>query len=228
MRKVVVIHQPDFMPYLGFFHRLLYADEFVILDNVQFLRRGWHHRDKIKTDSGEKWLTVGVKKASQNTLIKDIILNEENWKEQHVNLIKNNYKKSKFFTEIFPYIEKLYDVKVNTMIDFNMASIEILLELFDINIKKEYSSKFKMKTVANELLVDILKVTNATHYLSGVGAKDYFISKPFDDAKIEVIWQDLKYPTYPQLHGEFIPYLSSIDLLFNCGIEKSRELLRGI
>ena len=109
-----------------------------------------------------------------------------------------------------------------------MASIEILLELFDINIKKEYSSKFKMKTVANELLVDILKVTNATHYLSGVGAKDYFISKPFDDAKIEVIWQDLKYPTYPQLHGEFIPYLSSIDLLFNCGIEKSRELLRGI
>ena len=117
MRKVVVIHQPDFMPYLGFFHRLLYADEFVILDNVQFLRRGWHHRDKIKTDSGEKWLTVGVKKASQNTLIKDIILNEENWKEQHVNLIKNNYKKSKFFTEIFPYIEKLYDVKVNTMID---------------------------------------------------------------------------------------------------------------
>ena len=113
MRKVVVIHQPDFMPYLGFFHRLLYADEFVILDNVQFLRRGWHHRDKIKTDSGEKWFTVGVKKASQNTLIKDIILNEENWKEQHVNLIKNNYKKSKFFTEIFPYRELGY--KCNTL-----------------------------------------------------------------------------------------------------------------
>jgi len=228
MSKTVVIHQPDFMPYLGFFHRLLYAEIFVILDNVQFLRRGWHHRDKIKINSGEKWLTIGVKKASQNTAIKEIILNEDNWKEQHINLIKQNYKKAEYFTDIFPYIEKLYNKESNTMIDFNIASIEMLLELFDINIQKQFASKYKIKTVANELLVDILQATNATHYLSGIGAKDYFVSEPFEKANIEVIWQNFKHPIYPQLHGEFIPYLSSIDLLFNCGIEKSREILRSI
>lgn len=228
MNKTVVIHQPDFIPYLGFFHRLLHADLFVVLDDVQFLRRGWHHRDQIKTPNGEKWLTIGIKRAPQNTNIDKILLNSDNWKEQHLNLIEFNYKKSKYFSEIFPYIESLYSSKFEKMIDFNMASIKILMKLFDINIPMEYSSKFQIKSKSNQLLVDILDSVDATHYLSGVGAKDYFDSTPFDEANLKVIWQDFKHPVYPQLYGEFIPYLSSIDLLFNCGIDKSREILKGI
>ena len=228
MNKIVVIHQPDFLPYLGFFHRLLCADELIILNDVQFLRRGWHHRDMIKTKDGEKWITLGVKKAPQNTKISDIYLSNENWREQHLNLIKQNYKKTKYFDEIFPYIEKLYEKQYLKMIDFNMASIELLLGLFDIDIIKKYSSKYNIESVANDLLVSILKEVKATHYLSGIGAKDYFVSKPFDDAGIKIIWQDFVHPVYPQLHDKFIPYLSAIDLLFNCGIEKSREILRSI
>jgi len=228
MKKTVVIHQPDFLPYLGFFHRLLSADLYIVFDNVQFLRRGWHHRDKIKTINGEKWLTVGIKKAPQNTKIHDIYLAKDNWKTKHLEMIKNSYKKAAYYQEIYPYIQELYSKEFDKMVDFNMASIQMLMKMFDIHINIELASKHSFSSTANELLVDLLKVVNATEYLSGIGAKDYFDNKPFDEADIKVIWQNFEHPVYPQLHGNFIPYLSSIDLLFNCGIDKSRKILRSI
>ena len=229
MSKAVVIHQPDFLPYLGFFHRLLNADLLVILDNVQFLREGWHHRDKIKIYNGVKWHNLKINKAPLCTSICDIfLLNDTKWINNNLNQIKEAYRKAEFFDEIYPYIEKLYSKKFTKMIDVNLFSIEILMELFDIKIQIKYSSEYNILTKSNDLVVDILKQVDATHYLSGVGSKDYFKKEPFEKANIEVIWQDFKHPVYPQLHGEFIPYLSSIDLLFNCGIEKSREILRSI
>lgn len=232
MKKIIVIHQPDFLSYLGFFHRLLHSDLYVVLDNVQFVKgtsQSWMNRDKIKTQNGEQWLTVNVQKAPRGTNINEILLNSTiQWQKQNLNLLKQNYQKSKFFNEIFPYIEKLYDTKYEKLSDFNMASIFMLLELFNIKIDIVYSSELTTTKTKSERLVEILKQLKATHYLSGVGAKDYHIDEPFSDENIEVIWQDFEHPVYPQLHGEFIPYLSSIDLLFNCGIEKSREILRSI
>ena len=133
MKKTVVIHQPDFIPYLGFFHRLLNADLFIVLDNVQFLRRGWHHRDKLKTPQGDSWFTIGLVKSPQDTKINEIYLSDDNWEKKHLNLFKQNYKKAKYFHEIFPYIEKLYMTEFSRMIDFNLASIAMLMKLFDIN-----------------------------------------------------------------------------------------------
>ncbi len=229
MNKITVIHQPDFLPYLGFFHRLLHADLFVILDDVQFLRQGWHHRDKIKTPNGEQWLTLEIKKAPQCTNINEILLFGNNWRKSHLEQLKRNYKKSKYFNEIFIYIEELYNGSYEKMIDINMASIQMLLKLFDINIKLDFSSNYDFHTKSNERLVDILKKVGATHYLSGIGAKDYLKDEFFKTSKIELLWQEFKHPTYNQLYDKkFIPYLSSIDLLFNCGIENSRKILRGI
>ena len=232
MKKTVVIHQPDFLPYIGFFHRLLHSDLYIVLDDVQFVKgtsQSWMNRDKIKTQNGEKWLTVNVKKAPRGTNINEILLNTTlNWQKQNLDLLKQNYKKAKYFDEIFPFVEKLYDNNYEKLSDFNMASIFMLMKLFDIKIDIEYSSNLNTTKTKSERLVEILTQVNATHYLSGIGAKDYHIDKPFDDANIEVIWQDFKHPFYPQLHGKFIPYLSSIDILFNCGIEESRKILRGI
>lgn len=225
--KTVVIHQPDFIPYLGFFHRLLYADLFVILDDVQFLRRGWHHRDKIKTVNGDSWITVEVKKAHQQTKINQMLLNQSDWKQQHLKMLIYSYKKAKYFNEIYPFVEQCYAQNNDRLMDFNMTLIQMMMKLLDINVGIKYSSEYNLATTSNELLVDILRKVSATHYLSGIGAKDYFKSNPFDEAGISVVWQDFKHPIYPQLHGEFIPYLSTLDMLFNCGIEKSREILRG-
>lgn len=232
MNKTVVIHQPDFLSYLGFFHRLLHSDLYLVLDDVQFVKgtsQSWMNRDKIKTQNGEKWLTVGVKKSSRNTLINEVLLNNTtNWKEQNLNLLKQNYSKAKYFDEIFPYVQKLYENEDFGLSTFNMKSIFMLMELFDIQIKTVYSSDLITTKTKSERLVELLKQVDATHYLSGIGAKDYHIDKPFDEEDIKVIWQDFKHPIYPQLYGEFIPFLSSIDLFFNCGIKESRKILRGI
>lgn len=227
MGRIAVIHQPDFLPYLGFFHRFLQADLWVILDNVQFVRRGWQHRDKVKTPGGEKWITISVQKPELGSPIKEVLLSKDvDWKNTHLNLIKQNYKKAEFFNEIFPYIEELYESDCFKMIDFNLKSIKFLSGLFDIKIEYATASSLGAEGKNNDLLVDILKRAGVITYLSGVGAKDYFKKEPFDQAGIKVIWQEFAHPVYPQLFGRFIPYLSSIDLFFNCGIKKSREILR--
>lgn len=228
--NIIVIHQPDFFSYLGFYQRLLHADMYIALDDVQYVNssRTWTNRDKIKTINGEKWLTVNVKKAPRNTLINKILLSDTNdWKKQNLNLLKHNYVKCQYFDEIYPYIENFYFQKSKKLVDFNLLSILLLLELFDIRVKIERSSNFKSLLSKSERIVDILIKANATHYLSGTGAKVYHKDEPFDKAKIEVIWQNFKHPVYPQQYGDFLYNLSSIDLLFNCGIKKSREILRG-
>jgi hypothetical protein len=230
MNKTVVIHQPDFMPYLGFFHRFLHADAWVVLDQVQFLRnsKSWHHRDKIKTPQGERWLTVEIKKCHQKTPINHVLLAETNWRKDHLNLITGNYHKSGYFREIMPHIEELYSLRSERLVDFNLQSIEMLLRLLGIEIPSVMASGLNPKGTSNELLVDLLKSVGATRYLSGVGAKDYYDAAPFEQAGITVTWQEFEHPIYPQLHGDFIPYMSSIDLLLNCGIEASRRILRSI
>ncbi len=230
MKKTVVIHQPDFLSYLGFFHRLLYADLYIVLDDVQFVHsnRAWTNRDKIKTQNGEKWLTISVNKAPRNTKINEVIINDEvDWKSQNLALIKQNYKNAMFYEEILPYIERLYAHNLTKLADFGMESVRMLIELFDIDVDIVFSSELISTKTKSKRLVELLEQVQATHYLSGVGARDYHIDEPFQKSGIEVVWQDFKHPIYPQLYSEFIPYLSSIDLLFNCGIAKSREILRS-
>lgn len=231
MSKTVVIHQPDFLSYLGFFHRLLFADVFVVLDTAQFVdgtSQSWMHRDKIKTPQGEKWLSLSIKKLPRDTAICDVLLSDAvDWRSTNLSLLRENYKKALYFQEIFPYIEQLYAFKCERMMDFNLKSIEMLMTFFDIKVPMIFTSDLDAQGKKNELLVDILKKTAATYYLSGVGARAYFDPASFMEANIEVIWQNFTHPVYPQLHGDFVPYLSSIDLLFNCGIDKSREILRS-
>jgi hypothetical protein len=231
LKKTVIIHQPDFLSYLGFFHRMLSADLFIILDNVQYVNgtsKSWMNRDIIKTPHGKQWLTVSIQKSPLGKKINEILLSKNvEWKRKNLNLIKENYRHAPFFGQIFPLLEQLYDFECEYLIEFNIKSIQLLMELFDIQIKTICASSLQAQGNNNQLLIDILKKVGATTYLSGVGARPYYDPHPFTEANIEVIWQDFKHPEYPQLHEGFIPYLSSIDLLFNCGINKSREILRS-
>lgn len=230
MNKTVVIHQPDFLPYLGFFHRFLLADMWVVFDDVQFVAssRSWHNRDKIKTSQGERWITVGVKKVPRETMINEVYLADDGWEERSVNLLNENYRKAPFFNEIFLPIEKLYSHDCEKLVDFNMRSIEMLMNMFDIKIETVFASSLNAAGKKTERLVALCKKVGATSYLTGTGSRDYLEEPLFEAERIKVVWQDFKHPVYPQLHGEFMPYLSSIDLLFNCGIEKSREILRSL
>jgi hypothetical protein len=229
-RKAVVIHQPDFIPYLGFFHRFLHADLYIALDHVQFVHsnRSWTHRDKIKTQQGEKWLTASVRKAPRDTAINRIELSTAtDWRQDNLRLLEQNYRKAPYYGELMPQLERLYVQPLHLLRDFNMASIEMLMDLLDVRIPWVWSGSLDPAGAKNELLVDLLQKVSATHYLSGMGARDYFDPSPFEAAGIEVVWQNFTHPAYPQLFGDFVPFLSAIDMLFNCGVTESRKILRS-
>lgn len=231
MSRTAVIHQPDFLPHLGFFDRLLQADVLVLLDNAQYVdstSRSWMHRDKIKTPKGAQWISLSVKSAPRDTPICEIELSDKvDWRTNHINLLRENYRKSPYFVEIFPEIESLYAHPFTKLSDFNRLSIELLMRLFDIRVETLVATSLSPQGKNNELLVDILKKIGADRYLSGPGARAYFRPEPFAEAGVEVLWQDFQHPIYSQLHGDFVPYLSSIDLLLNCGVDQSRKILRN-
>ena len=227
--KTVVIHQPDFLPYLGYFHRLMLCDQFVFLDHVQFSKGGWHNRDKIKTPEGVKWLTVPVVLKGKNfSSINEVMINNRlDWRQSHLDQLRRCYGNAPGFPELFPEIRDIYMQPFTTMIELNIRLISWLMVKFSIEVPVVRSSTISPQGKSNEMVVDILTKVNATEYLSGIGARNYFNDEPYDTASIRVIWQDFNHPVYEQPHGEFVPYLSSIDLLFNCGVDLSRYLLRS-
>lgn len=217
--KRVCIHQPDFAPYLGFFHRLLLVDLFIVLDDVQFLRRGWHHRDKIKTPQGERWLTLSIKKGDFYQKINQVILSENRdvWVTRHLNLLMENYRRAPYFDEYFPRIRSIYQTGFSKLVDLNLAFLQFFFEIFDTHVVTVLSSTLNVPGKSNQKLINLVKAVGGTHYLSGIGARAYLDEQMFADEGITVEWQQFQHPVYPQLHGEFIPNLSCIDLLFNCG-----------
>jgi len=230
MSKTVVIHQPDFMPYLGFFQRFLTADLYIVLDHVQFVNgtsRSWTHRDKIKTAAGERWLTLSVRKAARDTPINQVELSDKGgWIQSNLNLLAQNYRKAPHYEEIMPVVEALYRSPPRLLADFNLRSIEMLMDLLDVRVPLVLSSSLQPNGQKNELLIDLLGKVGATHYLSGTGARDYMAPDLFRNAGIEVLWQEFTHPVYPQQFGDFVPYLSALDALFNCGADGARQLIR--
>lgn len=227
-QKTVVIHQPDFIPYLGFFHRFLQADEYIVLDHVQFPPRNWTHRDKIKTARGEEWLTLSTKKTPRDTPINQVELSTDvDWAKDHLNILHENYRSTPFFAEIMPHVQTLYANPPRLLAEFNMQSIQMILNLLDITIPTVFSSAMSPQGNRNALLVDLLKKTGATHYLCGSGSRDYLDVPAFETAGIQVVWQNFTHPAYPQPFGEFIPFLSTLDALFNCGTEQTQKMLRS-
>ena len=112
------------------------------------------------------------------------------------------------------------------MAEFNLRTIDLLMELFDVKLPYVFASELKASGKSNELLISQLHEVGASHYLSGIGARNYMQPEKFARAGIEVIWQEFKHPVYPQQFGAFVPYLSALDVLFNCGIAASRQILR--
>lgn len=231
MSRTVVIHQPDFAPYLGFFDRFLHADLYIVLDHVQFVTntsRSWTHRDKIRTASGERWLTLSVKSAPRATPINRIELSDTvDWVGNNLNLLRDSYRRAAFFADIMPLIADLYSTPPRHLAEFNLRSIELFMDWFNVRLPWVLSSTLDPQGASNEMLIDLLQKVGATRYLSGTGARAYLDEALFSKAGIEVVWQDFQHPVYPQQFEGFIPYLSALDAMFNCGVTGARRLLRG-
>ncbi len=223
----ICIHQPDFVPYLGFFHRLLSTDHFIYLDDVQFIRRGWQHRDQVKTKGGATWLTLTLQKGDYHQQIKDVLLSSDGkWIDGNINLIQQSYSKAPYFELVFPRVEAIYRGGHTRMIDFNLAFLNLAMDILGINVRTSFASNYGLTSASSQRLLDLVLAVGGDNYLTGTGSRDYLDEALFKRGGVRVTWQEFKHPVYPQLHGSFMPMLSCLDLFFNCG-EHSAQILRG-
>jgi hypothetical protein len=221
----ICIHQPDFAPYLGFFQRLLISHQFIILDDVKFIRDGWQHRDRIKSKYGPTWLTLSMRRGSHQQLINEVELSEApEWIDSNLNLLRECYGKARYFAEVLPRVEGIYRADHRLMIDFNCALLDLALEYFDITIPISRASEHNVNATSSARLLALVQARQGDAYLTGTGSRDYLNEEIFRSAGVRVVWQDFKHPVYPQLHGDFEPMLSCLDVLFNCGRDAAHVL----
>jgi len=226
---IIAIHQPNYLPWQGYFYKIINCDRFVFLDNVQFTQNSIINRNKIKTSSGEIWLTVPVlTKHSFGQRINDVKINNTvNWRRKHWNAIHQNYNKTPFFDKCAPFLKAIYDNNWEKLVDLNRTLIKFVV--ISLGIKKEFfsASELGVSGKSTDLLISICKKLDADVYLSGESGKKYMDEQKFKDAGIRVKYTNFRQPRYTQLYGDFIPNLSIIDLIFNCG-ESSLQILTEI
>jgi WbqC-like protein family len=214
-----VIHQPQYLPYLGFFHKVFQGDIFVAMDNVEFLRRGLQHRNKVKTHQGEQWLTVPVL-HQQKQLINEVCINADfPWTRKHWQTLKTNYSRAPYFDTYAQELQHFFDHEWGNLCQLNMALIQWVMDVLDIKKPIIYSSTLAVSGHKSELLINLSKAVGADAYVSGPGGREYMDLAEFDAANVKVIWQEFSPPSYPQLFPEagFLANLSIIDVLFCCG-----------
>tara|TARA_B100000686_G_scaffold153404_1_gene160787 strand:+ start:15496 stop:16185 length:690 start_codon:yes stop_codon:yes gene_type:complete len=212
------IHQPDFLPSLNFFLRSKVSDNFVILDDVQFNRRGWTNRDLIKTQNGSQKITIPVKYMPRNlSLIKNIKISyETNWVNEISDKIEKNYNKSKFYENNFNLIHKELDKKHEKLIDLNVCLIKKIFKIFNIRTKIFFSSNLNITSKKSDKILEICKKMNCREYITGSGSKTYLDLAKFKKNKIKINFDINFKKKYEQINGNFVENLSVIDYLFNC------------
>jgi len=225
MKNKAVILQPGYLPWLGFFEQMWQSDFFVFYDDVQFDKNGWRNRNRIKTANGIQWLTVPVH-ITLGDKVKDVrIDNTQNWQKKHLRSLELAYSKSPFLKNYFGIFKDIISKKWEYLIDLDVRLIHQINEILGIERKIFFSSK--LNVVGGEKtgrLINICKFLGAKIFYEGSAGRNYIDINEFEKAGIKIEYQNYKHPTYSQLHGEFLPCLSIIDLIFNEG-SKSLEIL---
>jgi len=228
--KVISIHQPNYLPWIGYFYKIVSADTFVFLDNVDYQygnSSSVTNKAKIKTNSGVQLLSVPVKKTKGLRFIKEMpVDNGQPWQRKHLNSIKLTYCKSPFFEPVFELLEGTLNSKTELLATLNETLIANICNylLIPTNLVKASDLSIEQED-RNIRLIEICKKLNGDIYLSGNGGKKYNNATLFNEKGIEIKYTEFVHPTYNQLHGTFIPNLSVIDMLFMEGSKLS--LIKG-
>jgi len=225
----VTIHQPEHMPWLGFFHKINMADTYVVLDNVQYRRRYFQNRNKIRTKDGWQWLGVPLKKENRDTLlIKDarIFSEDSKWQDTNLQTLYHNYHNAGHFRNYWDRFKVVYNRQYSHLLDLNIALIIFFLEALSVKKNVILASDLNCSGKKGNLMLDICKRVGAKTYVSGISGREYLNIEDFKKSSIEVIFQEFHHPVYNQCHKPFIPCMSIIDLLFNHG-DKSLDIING-
>lgn len=229
------IMQPTYFPWMGYFSLIDSVDRFIFLDDVKLEKHSWHIRNRIKTSNGELFLTIPTHapKGRLETLINETKLdNTVEWREKHIKGIYFSYLKAPYFSEVFPIIENLLRFNTETLSVFNINLISIISK--HIGIKTQLLSASDMKNITGKKdmrLVNFCKFLKCNEYISPQGSAVYIEQitpgGEFPKNGITLKYQNYVHPIYTQLWGKFIPFMGILDLLFNCGLKNSLEVIRS-
>jgi len=219
---IIAIHQPNYLPYLGFFDKMMKSDIFVVYDDAQFEKGEFQHRNRIRIYHGWKWLTVPVEK--KHIPINEIRIKNEvatwkgvKWSDAHFKDIRDNYKDNPYYSNYEKEIKRIYEKTYDKLVELNMELINFLKKALDIDVKIVFSSDLGFTSKSTERLVEIVEALGGDVYLSGLKGRDYLYVSMFEKKGIKVEFQEFKHPVYKQRYEGFVPNMAAIDALFNVG-----------
>ncbi len=218
MKRVGII-QPNYIPWRGYFDFVHRVDTFVFLDDVQYTKRDWRNRNKVRTGSGDlKWLSVPVK-ASRDSLIKDVEIDySTGWGQKHLDTLKHSYGKTPFFEEYFEPLEEVLMSKMTLLSDLDIALCKLICRWLGVETELRKSSELGGLGKKDHRLIQLVQKLNGTHYLSGPAAKAYIQPGLWQEKGIGLSFMEYPdYPEYPQIAEPFESAVSVLDLLFMTG-----------
>lgn len=223
----VSIHQPNYLPWLGFFDKIRRSDVFIFMDNIQYTKGSWINRVKVKTTHGTKWLSVPVKVKGKQIIAEIKISKDIDWQRKHLGTLSHSAR-ADFFNEYYPLLKTIINKNWAFLTDMNVNLIKEITKILSLDVKFIKGTDINAKGKKTDLLIDMVRKVGGDTYLYGSGGLEYQENEKFEKAGIELIYQDFKHPIYKQLFGEFSEGLSIVDALFNIGAGKLIELLEGV
>lgn len=228
----VGINRPNFLPWLGFMALLDYVDIFIIQDGISISKGNFVSRNKIKTKKGEGiWISESKVKTSDQTPVNDVLLvNDIKWRKKIVNRIKDSYSNTAYFEKYSPKLIEALELKEDSLLKYNVSILELLIDMLGIDTEIYFATDLLSKNYddAEERVIDLcLKVGGTEYYNAKDGVeKGLYEAQRFQTSGLRLYKQIYEHPRYEQINGRFLPYMSVIDLLFNCG-DQSLDILRS-
>jgi WbqC-like protein family len=227
--RLVAIHQPNFFPWLGYFHKLSRADVFVVLDDVQFPKKGgtWVNRVRLLVNEKPSWVTAPVVRSYHGVReIREMRIDEQTpWRRKLLSTLQASYGRAPHNDEVMPLLTELIANPTDKLAEYNRASIVALARVLGLETQMVLSSSLGTTGRATRRLIQLVKAVGGTGYLSGGGAAGYQEDEWFAGAGLTLVTQEFEPPSYPQLADDPVAGLSVIDALFNCGFEGTRRLI---
>lgn len=215
---IVAVHQPQYLPWLGYFDKMAKADVFCYLDNVQYKKNEWQNRNRIKTAGGWQWLTVPVTYRFPQKINQVGIDLKTSWGKKHIQALATNYRRAPFFDPYMAIFDSVFQSEREHLSELNIVLAEELRRALGIETKTVVASDLSaLREDPTDRLIDICRRLGADTYLAGQGGAGYMDLARFDESGIRVEFQIFEHPIYPQLYGDFVSCLSVVDLLFNRG-----------
>ena len=225
--RTAVVVQSSYIPWKGYFDLIGGADEFVLFDDVQYTRRDWRNRNRIKTAQGIAWLTIPVAvKGKYHQRIRDARVSDPGWARRHWATLVQAYSKAPYFREGRDRLEPLYlGMEETSLSQINRRFIDEICDILGIRTRISWSMDFELEDGKSERLLGLCKTLGCNRYLSGPSARGYLDEALFVQNGISVDYMDYSgYPEYPQLHGAFVHEVSILDLIFNAGPQAPRYM----